>query len=170
MKLKKFIIITVLSVVVGISAHANPFDYNNSLGFTITSNTLHSYTNDTILWGVEYQHWFDGIGLGFGGNVLAKPESNDFADFQVFTTISECLFKIDMGRYNGGRLFVYETLGVRGFVKENFVVDGMFAAGFGFEFLLSDHISIPLKACLLGEVPHDIGVGFATGIGLKYTF
>lgn len=170
MRLKKFLVLISIFVITGVMAFADPFEYRNSLGITSTSNALNSYTKETVLWGIEYEHWFDSMALGFGGNIIVQPEKINFADFQIFTTISESLFSVSIGHHSGGRLFVFETLGARGFVKNNFVVDGMFSAGFGFDYYLNEHLNIPIKVCLLGEIPHDIGVGFGFGLGIRYNF
>jgi len=50
------------------------------------------------------------------------------------------------------------------------LADAMLGIGFGFDFMLFDHISIPLQFGFEGEFPNEISAGFCIGTGIRYRF
>lgn len=176
MTLKKSLIALACAFVIGTSAFAEgPFENNNTLGLVAVSKIG---GDGAFYSGAEYARWLNKkVSVGVGGFTLLKPDEDSY-DYEVYLTSEQDLLDLKWGSHNGSRLIVFETIGVRGF-KKNLIgndkhfenaVDAVFALGFGYDFLLADHLVIPLKVCCIGEAPESINLGLGFGIGLKYAF
>ena len=53
---------------------------------------------------------------------------------------------------------------------ETFVSNAIASAGFGFDFIFFDHLSVPVQFGFMGTFPNEPKVGFCGGIGVRYSW
>ncbi len=150
---------------------------SSAVGFNQQFNLSGAYTM-----GLTYQHYFDNY-WGIQASLGAIVNNNVFysADLQL-----QRLFFVDSFLdTKETSLFGWANVGIASVEKPHYTRDSdgliidttytvtpalLVGAGFGIEFVLFDHVSIPLKIGVTSQFITDPGVGLSLGYGILYRF
>lgn len=179
----KFLVI--LSAILGLGVanlSAHPLEAKTAVGIYGMSTTE---TNNASAYGLELQQWFTPkLAVTVLGSAFYQDNEWYSRPFNanVSLQLTYSLIESQFGNHFGSRFFAYALGGYSGYgenVKsndakaENKIVyshNALVSLGFGFEFLMFDHLSIPLTFGFAGEFPNDPAAGFCLGAGVRYAF
>ncbi len=185
LKKTKILLISVAMLIMGSAAlHANPLEYKNAIGIY----GMFGFSNS----GLQYQRWFNDR-IGLQSQVLAWYESgrNQYDDpeyeFALNTQLLFSLFKTNFGEKAGTNLYAWGLLGYYLYNTTDYV-DGsslgvysiritesicnnfVFGAGFGFDVMFWDHLSVPFEFGFAGQMPHETRISLTAATGIRYRF
>ena len=177
--MKKLILtLTTLFLLAG-SMFANGLENENAIGMFIIGA-------DQPVGGLQYEHRFSnlfstkmGVFAFYNNDAYADPYNMNFTvetDFTLFENnwkdkICSRLFAYGLVGYAGKMERHYEYTESNGEKKSQQMHNNAVAsAGFGFDFIFFDHLSVPIQFGFLGTFPDDPQVGFCAGIGIRYTW
>lgn len=160
---------------------ANPVDYNNAVGFYCLGG---EGINNYGVYGMQYQHWFNNVvGISAEGMVSYLKDSYQpfFANVNVEADFQ--LFKAKVGEYAATRLYAFVEGGYHAY-SEASLWDStsqsytnikiynnlLMAVGLTFEYDFFEHISIPIKFGIGGELPNNFSAGMIVGTGIRFLF
>ena len=142
---------------------------NKAIGFSYTSGT-----KEFMNMGISYQQWFDNS-LGFSGTIGgAFQKDSEIAITTLFDLQKKFLTNhfpksdittILFGWFSGG--YTYEW-----YKGDNEYSNSAYAAGLGigFDVIISNHISVPIKVGFMGSYGEKPLVDFTWGAGFCYRF
>lgn len=150
------------------AAFANPLENKQAVGvyYILSENPIgglqYEYRfNNLISTKVDVFMYYDGKyreALNYNGNI------------ELDITMDESMWK---ERYSS-RLYAYILAGHTGNLyfgeTPHQQYDAVLSAGFGFDFTLFDHLSIPIQFGFLGTFPDNKSAGFCVGSGIRYSF
>ena len=162
---------------------ASPLENKNALG-------LYVLGGEPVVSGLQYERRYnDIVSQKFDLFVVINPESTsillDKYNVNFNTELDFTLFKAPWGDHFGSRLFAYGLAGYqfrsvntyeydRDAGKEIYGVKTtnqlILGGGFGFEFLIADHLSIPVQLGFIGAVFDDPCANFCAGIAIRYSW
>ncbi len=146
---------------------------NKAIGFSYTSGT-----EEFMNMGITYQQWFDNS-LGFCGTIGgAFQKDSEIAITTLFDLQKKFLTnyfqKSDIttvlfGWVSGG--YIYNKIDRSDPEEEDFI-DYAYAAGLGigFDTIISNHISVPIKVGFMSSYGKSFLVDFTFGAGFCYRF
>lgn len=135
---------------------------------------------DEPVGGIQYGHRFnDLVGIKIGSNAYYNNRDSwnlEPMNYNVTLETDFTLFETNWRDKVGSRLFAYVLAGHEGRLekdsyesdKTHFSADAIVSAGFGFDFIFFDHLSVPFQFGYLATFPSKPNVGFCAGIGLRY--
>jgi len=181
--MKKVIKVLFLSFVFGFGISglsANPLENTSAVGVFGLSSFTESPAQAA---GIEYEQWITPkIALGAIASAYFREDSQNDYNANACMEVKYSLFESEMGTHFGSRLYAYGMFGYNGWSTSEYdyatynytsrkYYNDMFASlGFGFEFLLIDHISMPINFGMAAKFPEETTVGFCMGTGIRYSF
>jgi hypothetical protein len=176
--MKKLIIAAALVFTLATGLFANGLENKNAIGVYVIGS-------EQAVGGIQYERRFtDLISTKFG--VFAFYNDDTYSDpFNMNFTVETdfTLFENNWRDKICSRLFAYAMVGYIGFMErswqyaepESTKVEKMHnnaaaSAGFGFDFIFFEHLSVPVQFGFMGTFPDDPQVGFCGGIGLRYSW
>lgn len=158
----------------------------NALGASVMFNFT-----DLGVGGIQYMHRFNDI-FSLENNLLlySGPGEADNTDFGFYYSaqmdFSLYKFKAATSKIKfESELYAWLLLGYMGYTQYNYVAEDdaydyrvlddyfssnfVFGFGFAFDFVLFEHLSIPLQLGYLGKLP-DMNINFCIGTGVRYLF
>ncbi len=134
--------------------------------------------------GLQYEHYFTKkIGLTVDGSAVYKSDETESTPIDANVNLQ---FDISLFEYEAQKVFAYRVYawflgGARykyfsGYSYETktqnpyWYINAVAGTGFGFEFILVRHISIPIQIGFIGEFPNGGSAGLTFGAGLRYRF
>ena len=181
--LKRIIAVTVLICTAAV-AFADALNNKNAIGIYIIGS-------ERAVGGIQYERRFtDVISTKFGTYALVRNKSDYFSDTPIdFNFVVEPDIKLFETTWNGkvcSRLFAFGLLGYEFSEKSSYHYDEgvheyiydkssiehglIVGAGFGFDFIFFDHLSVPIQFGFTGTIDKDPFVGFGGGIALRYSW
>ena len=175
--MKKLLISITAIFMLATGLFANGLDNKNAIGMYVLAG-------NTTVGGIQYEHRFSSfIGTKFGA--FAFYDDDGYTDpFNMNLTVHTdfTLYETDWRDKICSRLFAYALAGydariARTYDYENdkkktetFVSNAIASAGFGFDFIFFDHLSVPVQFGFMGTFPNEPKVGFCGGIGVRYSW
>lgn len=180
--MKKTLIAGLILLCSSVFVFASGLDNQNAIGMYIIGG-------DTSYGGIQYERRFsDFLGVKFGTFALYQNKSyynNDEAQFNFIVEPDFTLYQADWNSKVCSRLFAFGLAGYN-FERKTEVqyVEGgpnieetknihsaIAAAGFGFDFIFFEHLSVPIQFGFMGTINNDDpNVGFCAGVGLRYAW
>jgi hypothetical protein len=166
----------------GVSAWANPLDFNNAVGIF---GMVNSATN---VYGIQYQRWYDRAGFQIEGAAYYDPSSEaaKTLDYNIAAEFQYKLYDTTWGTRAGTCLYAWILAGHRGFIDNTwswndetgdsektdstFYANAVAGIGFGFDIMFLNHLSVPVQFGFMGQFPCEPAVGITFGTGLRYRF
>ena len=177
--MKKLIIaLTTLFLLAG-SVFANGLENKNAIGMFIIGA-------DQPVGGLQYEHRFSSL-FSTKAGVFAFYNNKTYSDPYNINITVETDFTLYENNWKDkicSRLFAYGLVGYEGKMERTWEYGDPFgekstdtmhnnavaSAGFGFDFIFFDHLSVPVQFGFLGTFPDNPQVGFCGGIALRYTW
>lgn len=169
-------------------AETVPEVYNSAIGFVYTPSSPMGEYDDTLVAGLQYQHWFDNFGLQLTGCMYYDQHYNYYEGANPYGE------KLDW-KLLGGAQFILCTFNVDNlrWIKDDtvfrlyFWLDGglggkdlspteqnlayLYAGtGIGMEAVFWKHISIPLELGYYGQFLNNGGFGICESAGVRFRF
>ena len=180
---KGFKILFVFSILVGFNlAHisANPLENKTAVGVY----GMGAMTNvDASTAGLEFEKWITpNFALGIIGSAFYNDSSYQDFSANVSLQFKYSMINSDFGDHFGSRFYAYAVAGYNGwsiskwdsdtyeYVATEYFNDVFVSLGFGIEWLLIDHLSLPLNFGFAGRFPENPTAGFCMGTGIRYSF
>ena len=176
--MKKLIIAAALVFTLASGLFANGLENKNAIGVYVMGS-------EQAVGGIQYERRFsDLISTKFG--VFAFYNNDTYSDpfnanFTVETDFT--LFENNWKDKICSRLFAYAMVGYTGYIErtwdygepestktETMHNNAVASAGFGFDFIFFEHLSVPVQFGFMGTFPDDPLVGFCGGVGLRYAW
>ncbi|MBQ0165602.1 MAG: hypothetical protein KBT02_00660 [Treponema sp.] len=166
----------------------DPEVYNNAIGFVFTPSSPMGDYDETLVAGLQYQHWFDNIGLQLTGCMYydqnhvysyAGDETGEKLDWKILggAQFILCTFDVDNLSWIKNdtvfRLYFWLNGGVG---CKDYAVDlqnlpYLYAGtGIGLEAVFWKHISIPLEVGYFGQFLNQGGFGICGSTGVRFRF
>ena len=138
--------------------------FNTAVGFSSY------FSENASLIGLTYQEWFDNE---WGFQFSAGAIKNDSVNYSLEVKAQRFLTTNKMGKRTSSALFLWASSGV--FSTENYSTNTtspsfFLGTGFGIEFILFNHISIPITVGIIGSFSSQTSVATGVGIGVLYRF
>ena len=183
--MKKLLIAMAVLFTIAGGLFANGLENKNAIGMYILGS-------QNAVGGIQYERRFtDLVSTKFGVYAMYNQKSNydpfncNFTvetDFNLYETtwkekVSSRLFAYGMVGYIGS--LAYEAPDYSVSEQENNPTaaknpqmsnDVVLSAGFGFDFIFFDHLSLPIQFGFMGTFPDNPNVSFCGGIALRYTW
>lgn len=166
-----------------------PTVYNNAIGFVYTPGPDLGSTNDTLIAGLQYQHWFDNVGLQMTGCMYYDQNYNYYTgnsntygqklDWKILggAQFILCTFNVDNLNWIKDdtvfRLYFWLNggVGARDLDMDNQNLAYLYAGtGIGLEAVFWKHISIPFELGYSGQFLNDGGFDIAVSSGVRFRF
>lgn len=176
---KKIIILGIFALCFS-KIFASGLDKKNSIGIYVIGA-------EQTIGGIQYEHRFsDIISEKFG--IYAFYTNDDYSttplditftaqtDFTLYKAdwnrcISSRLFAYILGGYNGKIVQTYEyTETATTLASSEFQNNAIASAGFGFDFIFFDHLSVPIQFGFMADFPYSPHIGFCGGAALRYSW
>ena len=177
---KIFLTLTVL-ITLATGLFANGLENQNAIGMYVIGA-------DQSVGGIQYERRFSdlfstkfGVFAFYNDTTYSDPFNMNFTVETDFT-----LFENNWKDKICSRLFAYGLVGYAARMErtwdysvggdgeskkiEKFHNNAVASAGFGFDFIFFDHLSVPIQFGFMGTFPDDPQVGFCGGIGLRYSW
>lgn len=156
---------------------AKPLDNTTAVGVYATGNVN---LDAASAYGLQFEKQFSRrFGLGLLGAAYYDDKFDNFST-NVNLEVKYTLIDSDFGNHFGSRFYIYTMGGYNGwssFSKNesgekvvNYINDAFVSVGFGLEFLLVDHLSLPVNFGFAGRFPYEPNAGFCLGAGIRYSF
>lgn len=163
---------------------ANPIDNKTAVGVYFTS-ALNSNAN---AYGLEFEQYINPkMALGVIG--AAFYDNADDYSINANLQFKYSLIEGDFNEHFSSRLYAYGIIGYNGWsltyydysnivdyehqnpvpVKTKYH-DVFTSLGFGIDFILVDHLSLPINFGFAGKFPNNPSAGFCLGTGIRYSF
>ena len=159
---------------------ASGLDKKNAIGVYVIAAA------DTI-GGIQYEHRFsDLISEKFGIYALYNTETYTTNPLDItFTAQTDfTLYAADWNSVISSRLYAYGLAGYNGRITREYKYDeatydstivseelqnnAIASAGFGFDFIFFDHLSVPVQFGFMANFPYSPHIGFCGGTALRY--
>lgn len=167
-----------------------PEVYNNAIGFVYTPASPMSEMADTLDAGLQFQHWFDNVGVQLTGcmyydqnNPYADEEGNIVKakklDWKVLADVQFILCTFDVDNLNWikndtvFRLYFWVNGGVGSHDVSSELrnlADVYAGTGIGLEAVFWKHISIPIELGYHGKFLNEGGFGINGSTGVRFRF
>lgn len=129
--------------------------------------------------GIQYGHRFnDLLGIKIGTYAYYNNDTWTLEPMNYNVTLETdfTLYETNWKDKVGSRLFAYAMVGHEGRLEKEsydsdpvtFSADAILSAGFGFDFIFFDHLSVPFQFGYMATFPSKPNVGFCAGIGVRY--
>ena len=196
LKIAFAVLLMCLSTAAFCEEEAAPQVFNNAVGFAFnTPATLGYYYDDSLVCGLQYQHWFDKIGIEVTGSMFYDEnyhynfydpgsdswpsEYGEKLDWKLLAGVQFilCTFNVDNLNWIKDdtvfRLFFWVNGGAGGRdltpTSQNLAY--LYAGtGIGMEAVFWKHISIPLKLGYSGQFLNNGGFDLCASSGVRFRF
>ena len=166
-----------------LGAAAHPLENKNAIGLRVLGGG--SNYGGACVGGIQYERRFSEIiSMKFDVFGYATPDKSysENAAVSVSSEIDFKLYQARWGEHCGSRLFAYILGGYNGVSNVSYT-DGnsdtyaakwssslIGSAGVGMEFLLADHISIPIQIGFIGALIDNPCASMCGGIAMRYSW
>ena len=178
--MKKIILIATTLFIITTGLFANGLENKNAIGIYVIGS-------EESVGGLQYERRFsDLVSTKFGVFAFYNEKSYSEPYNMSFTVETDfTLFENNWKDKISSRLFAYGLVGYAGKLDHTWSYDelsegstktdtihnnAVLSAGFGFDFIFFDHLSVPVQFGFMGTFPDDPQVGFCGGIALRYTW
>lgn len=125
--------------------------------------------------GLQYAHSWGPLGFFIAGGGVYDPSNTYYTvlDYNVIASLQYRVYGNVFSRYFSGQLYAWLLAGHLGYIRSNsspYVALGTAGIGIGIEFILLEHLSIPIEFGFCGQFPTDPKVQFSFGGGLRYRY
>lgn len=179
-KLKIAVIFAIFGIQIA-ALNANPIDNKTAVGVYYTS----ALNSDANAYGLEFEQWITPkVSLGIIGAAFYNRNS-DYA-VNANLQVKYSLIEGDFNEHFSSRLYAYGIVGYTGWSSTTYDYlnfdypqgesittyynDIFTSLGFGIDFILIDHLSLPINFGFAGRFPERISAGFCLGTGIRYSF
>lgn len=154
-------------------------DNKNAIGFYVLGS-------QSTIGGIQYERRFsDLVSAQFNTYVFYNTNTtwSNILDYNINAQLNFRLFEYAWKNVFASRLFAYAMIGHRGFIEnvydyetydfkpsEDFSATMIGSAGFGFDIILYEHLSLLLEFGFMGSYPNDAFAGICIGSGVRYAF
>lgn len=180
-RFKLFIAVVIVGLQLSVLS-AKQIENRNAAGVSFLLPLNASYGS---IYGLDFEHWFTPkIAVGvIGAGFMNSAESYNF---NVSAQFKFALIESEVINHFASRLYIFCNVGYVGWTtyrwfyidndhSKPFAVyerndDFAGSAGLGLEFIIADHISLPVNFGFAGKFPVEPTIGFCLGTGLRYSF
>ncbi len=159
--------------------------FENAVGLSFMAGNPQSVS--PYSYGFEYQRWCsDRFGFELCAGGFWNPSSEDGLAYSVSAQFQAKLFSFSYEDVFTTLLYFWTMAGHDGYqpqkstlnesgdkyvlTPEPFVASAILGLGFGLDFVIVEHISIPLTFGCALEFPNNAYLGFAGGLGLRFRY